>query len=389
MSVTGKWDGLPQELQALRNHFRVAGAEDVEIPAPHSDSGHRWSEESLRACFDQIGKTGLFRLAIPEEYGGYGANFQQMTAALEGFGHGCRDVGLGFCVADQFFSVADCILTFGNEEQKSRWLPPLSQGRVIGAQALTEPESGSDVMQMVTTAKPVKEGYEISGQKALIGLAAISDMTIVFATTDPAKGRWGTSAFLVAREDTGFNPSKSKPTLGLSASKLCDISLENCIVDRRRLLGKEGSGWMIVQRGLQLERSLIMATQVGAMSRQLSEGTAFARGRASGEGAIIKHQSVSNRLADMAVRLETCQLLLRKGAELADRGDNLAKHSAMTKLHISESFAASSLDAIRIMGGRGYLVENEVERDLRDSVGSLIYAGTSDIQRQIIANLLD
>lgn len=352
--------------------------------------GRNWDEAALRRALCETAQGGLVALAVPREQGGQGAGWTAIAAALEGFGEGCADVGLGFVVCDQIVSMVDCLAQFGTEAQRTKWLPALALGQAIGAQALTEPEAGSDVMGMATTAtKTDAGGYCLNGRKTLIGLAARADFAITFAVTDPSRGAWGLSAFLVERGDPGFETRVPHAALGLEAAPLCDVTFNDCRIPADRLIGSEGMGWLIIQQALQVERAIILATQVGVMARQLTEVVTHARARAPGGQAIAAHQSVGNRIADMSVRLETSRLILRRAAEALDAGENIARLSAMAKLHISESFAASSLDAVRIMGGRGYLAEFEAQQQLRDSVGALIYAGTSDIQRQIIASLTE
>ena len=176
--------------------------------------------------------------------------------------------------------------------------------------------------------------------------------------------------------------------MGLKTSPFGECYLHECFVPESARLGPEGAGFSIFARSMEAERGYILSSQVGAMQRQLEEGIAFARERHQFGEPISKFQSVSNRIVDMKVRLETCRMLLYKLAWMDQRGDRLAMDAAVTKLHLSESFVASSLDAIRLHGAQGYLQELGVERELRDAVGGLIYSGTSDIQRNVIARLL-
>jgi alkylation response protein AidB-like acyl-CoA dehydrogenase len=253
---------------------------------------------------------------------------------------------------------------------------------------MTESASGSDAFALSTTAEPTDDGYVLNGEKVYIGLGPACDVALVFATVDPALGRWGLSAFLVEKSDPGFFRGPPEHKLGLRTSPLGSVRLENCFVPKDRLLGDEGTGAAIFNHSMEWERSFIFASHVGRMARQLEICANYAHERKVFGQAIEQNQSVSNRLADMRLRLETSRLLLYKTAWMKSQDLPCASEAAMAKLHISESFTASSLDAIRIHGGLGYMEDSGVPRDLRDAVGGVIYSGTSDIQRQIIASLL-
>jgi alkylation response protein AidB-like acyl-CoA dehydrogenase len=241
---------------------------------------------------------------------------------------------------------------------------------------------------MSTRAEKTEGGYLLSGTKRFISFAPIADVFMVFATVDPSLGKWGISAFLVEKETPGLSISSEWEKMGLRSVPMSDIILDNCMLSKENLLGKEGGGVGISQSSLEWERCFILASQLGAMERQLVESVAYARGRKQFNQPIGKFQSISNRIADMKLRLETARLLLYKVAWLKEQDRSAMMEAALLKLHLSESFIESSLDAIRIHGGYGYMTEYGFERDLRDAVGGVIYGGTSDIQRNIISKLL-
>jgi alkylation response protein AidB-like acyl-CoA dehydrogenase len=280
------------------------------------------------------------------------------------------------------------IRDFGNEEQKQRYLPAMAAGKIIGAHALTEPEAGSDVMSMKMQAKKVDGGYLLNGAKRYITLGPIADVVLIFARTRPDLGNWGISAFLVDRGTPGFTQSEKKDKMGMRSVPIGSFEFKDCLVPESAILGREGMGFAITNHSLEYDRCSILASQLGAMERQLDESVAYAKGRKQFGQSIGSFQAVSHRLADMKLRLETARLMLYKVAWLKQQGKSAIMEAAMLKLQLSEAFVASSLDAIRTRGGDAYLGGGGVDRDLRDAVGGLIYAGTSDIQKNIIAKFL-
>jgi len=253
---------------------------------------------------------------------------------------------------------------------------------------MSEPGSGSDAYSLRTRAERTAEGYVLNGSKTFVTNAPVADLAVVFATLDPAKGMWGITAFVIEKGTPGFRVGGPLEKMGLRTSPMAELFLEDCRLPEAARLGPEGAGARIFNHSMEWERSCILATQVGAMERQLEECIEYARQREQFGQPIGKFQSVANRIADMKVRLETSRLLLYQAAWLKSAGKPATMQAALAKLYLSESFVQSSLDAIRIHGGYGYMSEFEIERDLRDAVGGTLYSGTSDIQRTIIARLL-
>ena len=201
-------------------------------------------------------------------------------------------------------------------------------------------------------------------------------------------GKWGVTAFLVETTAPGCTIGPVHDKMGLRTVPIGSLEFSDCFIPEENRLGGEGAGFSILNYSLEFDRCCILASQLGAMQRQLEETVEYARTRHQFGQPIGKFQSVSNRIADMKLRLETSRLLLYKVAWMKKRGESAMLDAALLKLHLSESFIASSLDAVRTHGGTGYLTEYDVERDLRDAVGGVLYAGTSDIQRNVIAKLL-
>lgn len=346
------------------------------------------TETFSQAHWQRCAQQGLLGLPIPAEYGGQGKDLLTSMLAMEAMGYGCQDNGLNLAINAQVWTVQIPILHFGTEAQKARYLPRLCRGTWIGAHAMTEPEAGSDAYRLTTRADRVAGGYVINGTKTLITLAPLADAVLFFATVNPDLGRWGVTAFIVERGTSGCHQSEPLGKMGLRTVPMGEVIFEDCFLPETQRLGPEGAGASIAAQALDWDRCCILSSQLGAMERQLEIALAYARTRQQFGQPIGKFQAVSHRLADMKLRLEASRLLLYRVGWLKGQGKTTLLEGALAKLFLSESFVASSFDAIRVHGGRGYLTETEVERDLRDAVGGTLYAGTSDIQRNIIARLL-
>ena len=350
------------------------------------DEGQEFSPTLWKKC----AAFGIQAMAIDKPYGGLEdkVDFLKAMLAMEGFGYACEDTGLAFGLNAQMWTVQTPILHFGNEAQKKKYLIPMAKGDLIGAHALTEPEAGSDIFSMQTTAKKTDAGYVLNGKKHLITFAPICDFALVFANVNPKLGKWGVSAFLVDKDTPGFHRSEKISKMGLRTIPFGELTFTDCLIPTENLLGKAGLGFSILNHSLEYDRCCILASQLGTMERQLEHTIKYAKTRKQFDRPIGHFQSVSNRIADMKLRLETSKLLLYKTAWLKKNGDTAMLEAALLKLQLSESFVASSLDAVRTYGGRAYLSATGVERELRDAVGGILYAGTSDIQRNIISKLM-
>ncbi len=348
------------------------------------DRRGEFSQESWHKC----ARFGIQGLPIPQAYGGSDTDIMTTMLMMEGLGYGCRDNGLIFALNAQLWSVQLPILTFGTATQKEKYLPGLCSGELIGAHGMTEPDAGSDAYSLRTRAERTTGGYILNGSKMFVTSAPVASLALVFATVDPNKGRWGLTAFLIEKGTPGFTVSRDLDKMGLRTAPMGEIVLQDCFVPSENRLGAEGAGASIFNSSMEWERSCILASQIGAMEQQLEKSIHYARTRRQFGQPIGKFGAVANRIAEMKVRLETARLLLYKVAWLKQRGEPAVMEAAIAKLYLSECFVQSSLDAIRVHGGYGYMTEFEVERDLRDAVGGVLYSGTSDIQRTIIARLL-
>ena len=349
------------------------------------DAKGHFARDLWQKCAD----FGILAMLMPKAHGGNPEiECQAAILGMEALGKGCRDNGLTFALNAQLWTVQLPIAHFGTEEQQARYLPDMITGRKIGAHVVTEPGTGSDAYALSTLAEKCAGGYRLNGEKRLISLAPIADTFLVFATINPKLGKWGVTAFLVDRDTPGVHVGEVQSKMGLRTVPIGAVSFKDCMLAESQRLGSEGGGLALSSHALEYERCGILASHLGAMEAQLDQAVAYASKRQQFGQAIGSFQSISNRVADMKLRLETARLLLYKVAWMKQQGESAMMEAALLKLCLSESFMESSLDNVRIHGGMGYLSENGVERDLRDAVGGVLYAGTSDIQRNIIARLL-
>ena len=334
----------------------------------------------------QCAAEGVQGLPIPRRYGGQEADPLTIIAALEGFGYGCEDNGLCFAINAHLWGCASPILAFGTESQKERFLPRLSKGDWIGALAVSERDAGSDAYSLKTSAKFSADRYLLTGRKIFVTNGPIADLILVLATIDPRKGALGITGFLVEKGSVGLTVGPAMEKMGLRTAPMGEVLLDDCAVPKENRLGQEGAGLALFNHAMEWERGFILATAVGAMQRQLEECRRYAKSRKQFGRPIAEFQLVSSKLVDMQMRLETARMMLYKVGWLKTIGRTAIMEAAMAKLCISEAWVQSCQDAIQIHGGYGYLADSEVERSLRDALGSRLYSGTSEIQRQLIGN---
>jgi alkylation response protein AidB-like acyl-CoA dehydrogenase len=339
-------------------------------------------------AWHKCGAFGLPGLPFPTRYGGQGLDLLTSVAALEGLGLGCKDNGFIFSLHAHMWACIAPLLTFGTEAQKERYLTKLCTGQYIGANAISEPEAGSDAFNLQTTAEKRGDCYVLNGQKVYITNAPMADLLLVFATVDPSQKANAITGFLIEKNTRGLQVSESKSKMGVRTAQMGGLTFDGCQVPQEQRLGKEGSGLAVFTHAMEWERGFILASALGSMERQLNECVLFARRRRQFEKSIGKFQQVASKIVEMKLRLETARLLVYRTAWLKDQGRSILQEAALTKLHVSESWVQNSLDALQIHGGRGYLTEYEIEREVRDALGSRIYSGTSEIQRNIVAQLM-
>jgi alkylation response protein AidB-like acyl-CoA dehydrogenase len=338
-----------------------------------------------RKLWDACADFGLQAIMVPEEWNGAGHGLMSAVAVLEGIGYGALDNGLVFSVAAHAASCEGPLMEFGSEEQRREWLPGLADGSKIGAPGMTEPDSGSNALALETTAVEDHEDWVLDGSKTFVTNAPVADLFLIYART--GEGFAGITCFLIPKETEGLTVGPPIEKMGLRTSPMSEVFLENCRVPASAVVGGTGSGAMIFNRTMDLERVLVMAPAIGVMERILERCVTHARQRTTGSGAIGKHQSISHRIADMELELEGARLLLYRAAWHRMHRGTATRESALAKLAVSEAYVAICRSAVQIFGGCGYTVEYELERELRDALATTIYLGTSEIQRNLIAGL--
>jgi len=341
-----------------------------------------------REGWSKCGAMGIQGLAVPAMYGGRGLDPLTTVGALERLGYMCRDNGLVFSLNAHMWTACAPLVAFGNEEQKMRFLPGLCTGEQIGGNAASEPSSGSDVYGMKTTAQKRGDRYVLNGSKMFITNGSVADVLVALAVTDPSKGAAGISAFIVEKSFKGFAVVRTLEKMGLRTSPMAELSFENCEVPEENRLGAEGAGSSLFTHSMTWERGCILASAVGSMQRILEVCIRYARQRRQFGKSIGKFQLVSSKIVDMKLRLETARGLLYQSAYQRSIGRSAVMEAALAKLHISEGWIENCKDAMQIHGGYGYLMEHEIEREMRDAMGSRIYSGTSEIQRGLVGSLL-
>jgi hypothetical protein len=349
-----------------------------------NDKEGKFSWEGWKKCAQQ----NILALPVPEKYGGVEADIITTILTMEGLGYGCEDNGLIFAINSQMWSCEIPILEFGTEAQKSKYLPQLCRGELIGGHAMTEADSGSDAFSLRTKAVKKGDRYILNGNKAFITNSPIADLLVVFAVTDESKGFAGVSAFIVEKGAPGFIVSEDLDKMGLRTAPIGYLIFEDCEVPAENLLGREGAGSAIFNSEMEWERSCLFACHVGVMERVLDKTVDYAKQRRQFGQSIGKFQGVSHKIAEMQMRIELSKLILYKIGWLKMQGKRGTLESAIAKLFISEAFVKTCLDAIQIHGANGYMREFNIERYLRDSIASTIYSGTSEIQKNIIAGWL-
>lgn len=374
-----------EEQTLLRDNIVRFAREVLSPGAGDRDRKQEFSRELWRKC----GEIGIQGLPVPQEYGGSGVDPLTCAIALEALGYGCRDGGLVFSLCAHVLSCVVPLWKHGNEEQKRRYLPGLCNGELVGVHAITEPGSGSDAFALRTRAQPEGSGFRITGSKTFISNGPVADVVIVFAVTDQKKGyHGGISAFLVEKDTPGFAAGPKFDKLGLRTSPIGELVFSDVYVPAEAILGQVGGGASIFSAAMDWERICLFASHVGTLERLLETSVAYSRTRSQFGQAIGKFQAVSHKIADMKTQLEAARLLTYRAAWRLGNARSASLDAAMTKLFVSESLVQSALATVQIHGGYGFMTETEVERALRDAVGSTIYSGTSEMQRNIIARWL-
>jgi len=364
-----------REIQALAREFARAEID------PHAAEWDR-THEFPRELFSKLAELGLMGTCVPEEYGGAGTDFLSYVLVLEELSRG--DAGVGVTVAVHTSAVTLPMLSFGTDEQKSRFVPPLARGEQLGAFALTEAEAGSDAGALRTTAEAADDGWAITGAKQWITNGRYAGTFLVFARTDAnTAGARGVSAFILDAEHVRVTRDEEK--LGLNSSVTNDIVIEGARVGRDRLLHEENRGFRVAMATLDGGRIGIAAQALGITQAAYDVARSYALERHAFGQRIANFQAIQHKLADMSMEIDAARLLIYRAAWLKQNGLPHTEAGAKAKLFASEMARRQTAEAIQVLGGYGYTKEFPVERYYRDAKITEIYEGTSEIQRLVIA----
>lgn len=339
--------------------------------------------EQILARFHAVAAQSLLRHALPKQFGGHGDDFAGLLRSHRLLGKASGDAGLMLMLNAHLWGSVWPIFLYGDDAQKQYFLPKLLSGEWLGGHAITEPDCGSDVQAMTSTAEAVGDGFILNGEKRYITNVPLADWLVVYAKLD---GR--ISAFLLARVDDGCRFSDEGALDACRGSVTGSVRLENCRLDRSRLLGKAGAGAQMLQKALEYERAFVFAGIAGIMDSQLQAVISHSRQRRSSGAHLGRHQAISHRIAEMKLRLDTIELWLAECARLCDSGQRLTLASAQTKLYAGEAFLQSCLDAVQIHGAAGLESGNPMAGLVRDALAGRLFSGSSEVQKNLIAALL-
>ncbi len=356
---------------------------ELKPTAAERDRTGDFPTETLR----KMGALGLMGVAVPEQWGGAGADYTSLAVAVEEIAAG--DGALATVMSTHNSLGCLPINRHGSEAQKERFLKPLARGEMVGGFSITESQSGSNAADIRTRARPVDDGYIVNGTKHLVTSGSDADVVNIFASTDAEAGTGAICCFIVPMDTPGVEILRVDEKMGIRASGTASIGFTDVKLSADLMLGQIGQGYQIALESLGISRLGIAAQAVGLAKAALSEALTYAKERESFDKPIIKHQAVAFRLADMATRIEAARQLTHQAVALLDAGQAFQKESSMAKLYAGEMVEKVASDAVQIHGGYGYLKDYPVERIYRDARICQIYEGTGDIQRMVISRMLE
>ena len=370
---------LTEEQTMIRDLARKVAVEKALPKRAEWDETGEFPWEAMKA-FSEADLCGLY---IPEELGGMGMSVFNFCLATEEISRVCGGVGVTFA-ASALGSTP--ILLFGSDEQKKKYMPPIAAGKKLAAFGLTEANAGSDAAGLETTARKEGDHYIINGTKQWITNGGEAEVYSLIAMTDKSKGPRGASAFIVEKGTPGFTFGKKENKMGIRCSATRELVFQECKVHKSQLLGKEGMGFIVTMKTLDLTRPGIGAQAVGIAQGALDEAVKYARERVQFGKPIASLQAIQHMLADMATQIEAARALVYATARMIDAGHkDFTLPASEAKLFASDTAMKVTIDAIQIMGGYGYMKEYPVEKMARDAKITQIYEGTNQIQRNQIA----
>jgi alkylation response protein AidB-like acyl-CoA dehydrogenase len=373
---------LTEEQRMTRDAAREFARREL---APHSAE---WERTGIfpRAAVKALGELGLMGVTVPPEWGGAGLDYVSYALALEEVAAG--DGAISTVMSGHNSVGCMPLLEYGTATQKEKYLKPMARGEMLSAFCLTEPQGGSDASALRTRSTRTADGWILNGTKQFITSGSTADVALVFATSDPAAGKRGISAFVVETSNPGYKVARVEKKMGQNASDTCEIVFDEARLPADALLGPEGSGYRIALANLEGGRIGIASQCIGMARAAMELALAYARERITFGKPILEHQAVAFRLADMATSIEAARQLVLHAASLRSAGLPCLKEASMAKLFASEMAERVCSDAIQTLGGYGYIADYGVERIYRAVRGAKIYEGTNDIQHLVIIRAL-
>ncbi len=365
--------------KSLNQYHEALSAGHIEDEANNVFNRDKWNI---------IQETGVLRLPFDKEWGGLGQDALTMTYVLENLGYGCRDSGLCFSVATQIVSAAIPLHKFASPELRDRYLKRLIAGEILSAHAISEPHAGSDATSMSTTASDDGDHFVINGKKAFCTSGPVADVITVYAKLDQGEGTTGIAAILVPTDTPGLRVGDPIPKMGLNTSPIGELEFTDCRVPKENLIGKPGAGFFILEHVMTWEILAIFIMMVGEMQHRLERCIEYAKTRTQFGQAIGTNQYVAGMIVDQKIGVESSRKHLYDTAAKWARRRSVVAEISMCKLVTSEANLKSALAAVQIFGGKGYMREAGLEKDLRAAVGAPIYSGTNEMQRVRLASML-
>ncbi len=373
---------LSGEHEAIRKAVREFAEDEIKPVAREHDESGAYPEELRReaAEYDFVAPN------IPEEYGGAGMDKLSTTLVTEELWR--ADPGIGSAVGSAGFG-SDMIIEYGDEWMKEEWLPRIAAGDSASASAISEPAHGSNVAGIETRAEQDGDEWVINGNKMWITNGTVADVAVVMAKTDPGAGHRGITAFLVPTDTDGFTPEKIDNKLGIRASDLAELRLEDVRIPTENVIGEENEGFYQLMNFFASGRTSVAAQAVGAAQGALDAAREYATEREQFDQPISEFQAIRHKLAEMATNVDAARsLTYRAAAAVKNGGDDAVRFASMAKLFASEHAVDVADEALQVFGGAGYVTDHPAERYYRDARITKIYEGTSEIQKNIIADQL-
>ncbi len=374
------------ELKKIRQAHIEFAKENLEGDYTQRDKDGEFSFERWRKAAD----FGVLGMGMPEEYGGKKCPITHIVAAYEGLGYGCHDTGFLYGMLSQLCGTQMTIELLGSEELKAKYLPDLISGKSLAAYCSTEEETGSDVFAMSTMATPTEDGFLLNGHKRYLTNSPKSNLAMVFAKTDTTRNPFGLVTLMVDMDWDGARHGDEYEKAGFRTVPMGELYFDDVKVPKENVIGGKGGGLMAMAESAGWERTILLANALGPMSRTIDECVERARTRKQYGKPIGSHQQISSKIADMICRYKISRQLVYDIASRVGNGGNLQPHlqdASIAKLYVTESYIQNQLAAVQIFGVRGILVDYPYQQDLRDSLGSTIWAGTSESLRNTIAKM--